>query len=65
MRESLKRIHQKLEDRTDFNHANTDTPMKQRTLLTPDIESQQFMGDLMTSNIFQHQRIPANWDKGK
>jgi hypothetical protein len=30
--------------------------------LTPDIDTQSFMGDMMFSNTYMTQRIPANWD---
>ena len=33
----------------------------ERNILTPDVESQDFMGDIMTSNTYMTMRIPANW----
>ena len=30
--------------------------------MTPDIDTQEFMGDLMWSNTYMTQRIPANWN---
>lgn len=34
---------------------------KDRHILTPDIDTQRFMGDLMMSNTYMTSRIPANW----
>lgn len=35
---------------------------KERMALTPDIDTQTFEGDIMQSNSYLTQRIPANWD---
>ena len=35
---------------------------KDRHILTPDIDTQRFMGDIMMSNTYMTQRIPANWN---
>ena len=33
-----------------------------RNILTPDIDHQEFMGDMMLSNTYMTTRIPANWN---
>lgn len=58
LRETLRRIHDDLEDTPNHSPAWK----KQTNMLTPDIETQQFMGDIMFSNTYLTQRIPANWD---
>ena len=35
---------------------------KERMFLTPDIDTQEFLGDIMFSNTYLTQRIPANWE---
>jgi len=35
---------------------------KDRHILTPDIDTQRFMGDIMLSNTYMTQRVPANWE---
>jgi hypothetical protein len=34
---------------------------KDRSFLSPDVQTQQFMGDIMFSNTYLTQRIPANF----
>ena len=58
LRETLKRMHDDLED----TESSRPAWKKERSFLTPDIESQEFMGDIMMSNTYLTQRIPANWD---
>ena len=58
MRENLKALHDDLEDMTTRRPAWK----KDRHILTPDIDTQEFMGDLMWSNTYMTQRVPANWD---
>eukprot|EP01041_Mallomonas_annulata_P006161 gene6161-12476_t len=58
LRELLKRIYLDLEDTSYIRPAWK----KDRHILTPDIESQRFMGDIMNSNTYMTTRIPANWD---
>lgn len=56
-RESLREIHQYLEDPS----ADRDLRKLREPSLTPDVESQTFMGDLMQGNSYLTQRIPSNW----
>ena len=58
MRETLKALHDDLEDMTTRRPAWK----KDRHILTPDIDTQDFMGDLMWSNTYMTQRVPANWE---
>ena len=58
LREVLLRIYDDLEDTTDIRKAWK----KETNILTPDIETQSFMGDIMNSNTYMTTRIPANWD---
>ena len=54
----LREIYYDLEDR------NTNIPAWQKKIasLTPDLDTQSFMGDVMQGNSYMTQRIPANWD---
>lgn len=58
LRESISRMHADLEDRTYQRPAWR----KDRHFLSPDIDTQRFMGDIMMSNTYMTQRIPANWN---
>ena len=58
MRETLKAVYDDLEDMTTRRPAWK----KDRHILTPDIDTQDFMGDLMWSNTYMTQRVPANWE---
>jgi len=58
VREALKRLYLDLEDQT-YNRKGW---KKQRNSLSPDVETQSFMGDIMTGNTYMTPRIPANWD---
>jgi len=58
IRDTLKTIHDDLDDMT----YNRPAWKKDRHILTPDIDTQEFMGDLMWSNTYMTQRIPANWN---
>jgi hypothetical protein len=58
IRDTLKNIHDDLDDMTYLRPAWK----KDRHILTPDIDTQEFMGDLMWSNTYMTQRIPANWN---
>ena len=51
-------MHDDIEDMTTHRPAWK----KDRHILTPDIDTQEFMGDLMWSNTYMTQRIPANWN---
>ena len=55
---ALKDAYTELEDRTFRRPAWK----KERPILTPDIDTQSFMGDMMFSNTYMTQRIPANWN---
>ena len=58
IRSILKTLYYEIEDETPILK-----PWKKLTLsLTPDIDTQHFMGDLMQGNSYLTQRIPANWD---
>jgi hypothetical protein len=59
-RDALKQITRELESM----HAMEDRVAwkKDRHILTPDIDTQTFYGDLMWSNTYMTQRVPANWD---
>lgn len=58
LREMLKRIYDDLEDRVYKKPAWK----KDRSFLSPDLETQDFLGDIMFSNTYLTQRIPANWE---
>lgn len=58
LRETLKRIYDDLEDTTYTRPAWK----KDKLFLTPDIDTQEFLGDIMFSNTYLTQRIPANWE---
>jgi hypothetical protein len=58
LREMLKRTHDDLEDR----QYNKPAWKKDRSFLSPDVETQDFLGDIMFSNTYLTQRIPANWE---
>jgi hypothetical protein len=51
-------MHADLED----SSSNRTAWKKERHILTPDIDTQTFMGDIMMSNTYMTQRIPANWN---
>ena len=55
---ALKDVYTELEDRSFRRPAWK----KERPILTPDIDTQSFMGDMMFSNTYMTQRIPANWN---
>lgn len=50
--------------RNDLEDMQTHRPAwkKDRHILTPDIDTQVFNGDIMNSNTYLTTRIPANWD---
>lgn len=50
--------------RNDLEDTQTYRPAwkKDRHILTPDIDTQVFTGDIMNSNTYLTTRIPANWD---
>jgi hypothetical protein len=51
-------MHADLEDRTYQRPAWRND----RHFLSPDMDTQRFMGDIMMSNTYMTQRIPANWN---
>ena len=55
---ALREMYMTLEDRNFRRPAWK----KDRPILTPDIDTQKFVGDMMFSNTYMTQRIPANWD---
>jgi hypothetical protein len=56
--QALRDIYHELEDITEFRPA-----WKKKTIsLTPDLDTQSFMGDIMHGNSYLTQRIPANWN---
>ena len=58
LRDTLKKVYADLEDKTYLRPAWK----KDRHILTPDIDTQSFEGDIMNSNTYMTQRIPANWN---
>ena len=58
LRDTLRRIYEDLEGVETLRPAWK----KNRNFLSPDIETQDFMGDIMFSNTYLTQRIPANWE---
>ena len=58
LRTKFKDIYLDLEDRSYIRPAWR----KEKLLFSPDIETQNFMGDLMLGNIHLNSRIPANWN---
>ena len=56
-RDSLRDIYKYLEDPA----ADAGAGKQRDPSLTPDVESQTFMGDLMQGNSYLTQRIPSNW----
>ena len=58
LREMLRKIYDDLEETETFKPAWK----KNRSFLSPDVETQDFMGDIMFSNTYLTQRIPANWE---
>ena len=58
VRAELQRVFAELEDMSTYQPAWK----KERVFLTPDIDTQTFMGDIMNSNTYMTTRIPANWD---
>lgn len=58
MEAALLRLTLDLDDRADSKVAWK----KDRMFLTPDIDTQDFEGDMMMSNTYMTQRVPANWD---
>jgi hypothetical protein len=55
---ALKKMYTELEDSSFRRPAWK----KDRYDLTPDIDTQQFVGNIMQSNTYMTQRIPMNWD---
>ena len=55
---ALKDAYEELEDKSFRRPAWK----KERPILTPDIDTQSFMGDMMFGNTYMTQRIPANWN---
>jgi hypothetical protein len=58
LRDNLKQIYRDMEDMTPCRPAWK----KDRHILTPDIDTQKFEGDIMNSNTYMTKRVPANWD---
>jgi len=58
MRDNLKLMYRELENMDPVRPAWK----KDRHILTPDIDTQTFEGDIMNSNTYMTQRVPANWD---
>lgn len=58
LRDALRRLHAGLEDTASHRPAWR----HERSFLTPDVDNQHFLGDVMFSNTYLTQRIPANWD---
>ena len=56
-KEVVRRITEDLNDRSYIRPAWK----KSRNILSPDIETQKFMGDIMMSNTYMTTRVPANW----
>eukprot|EP00981_Chlorochromonas_danica_P000098 scaffold36_cov191-Ochromonas_danica.AAC.12 len=57
LKEAIRRITEELDDTTVGGRAWK----KDRHSLSPDVDTQDFMGDVMWSNTYLTQRIPANW----
>jgi hypothetical protein len=58
LRDALLRAHAEL----DTNEYLRPAWKKDRHILTPDIDTQNFIGDIMNSNLYMTTRIPANWN---
>ena len=58
LRDQIRRLHAELDGNTYLRPAWK----KDRHILTPDIDTQSFMGDIMNSNLYMTTRIPANWN---
>lgn len=58
LREHFKRIQEDLDDQEYYRPAWK----KDRSFLSPDLDTQEFMGDIMFSNTYMTQKIPANWE---
>ncbi|KAJ1428835.1 hypothetical protein B484DRAFT_65478 [Ochromonadaceae sp. CCMP2298] len=58
LRETLRRMYEELEQTENHRPAWK----KDRSFLSPDVDTQNFMGDIMFSNTYLTQRIPANWE---
>lgn len=58
LRETVKEVVNKLDDTSDYRPNYKKSP----NILSPDIDTQTFIGDIMHSNTYLTQRIPANWD---
>jgi hypothetical protein len=58
IQQAIKSIHDWLEDRSYIRPAWK----KNRHILSPDIDTQNFMGNMMHGNTILTQKIPANWE---
>ena len=58
LRNQIRRLHADLDGNTYLRPAWK----KNRHILTPDIDTQSFTGDMMMSNLYMTTRIPANWN---
>jgi len=58
LRNLLRKLNDELEDKTRLRPAWK----KDRHILTPDIDTQNFVGDIMNSNTYMTPRVPANWN---
>jgi hypothetical protein len=58
LREALKLMYDELEDTTSSRPGRS----RSEAILNPDIDTQDFIGDIMFSNTYLTQRVPANWD---
>ncbi len=58
LRDQIRRMHADLDGHAYLRPAWK----KNRHILTPDIDTQSFMGDMMMSNLYMTTRVPANWN---
>jgi hypothetical protein len=58
LRESVRQVVDEMEDMTKLRPAWK----KATNILTPDIDTQSVLGDMMFSNTYLTTRIPANWN---